>query len=69
VQISVILSNLKIKQNHPCLQTINRVGKRTALTEIDGHAGENVDYQRKFKGTENGVLHRTTFLIRADIHL
>jgi hypothetical protein len=52
-----------------CLQTINRVGKRTALTEIDGHAGENVDYQRKFKGTENGVLHRTTFLIRADIHL
>jgi hypothetical protein len=47
------------------MQIKKYLGKRTALTEIDGHTGENVDYQRKFKGTENGVLHRTTFLIRS----
>ena len=46
----------------------NRVCKRTALTEINGHTGENVDYQRKNRKSENGVLQgqqRTTFLIRS----
>ena len=46
----------------------NRVCKRTALTEINGHTGEYVDYQRKNTESENGVLQgqqRTTFLIRS----
>ena len=46
----------------------NRVCKRTALTEINGHTGEYVDYQRKNRESENGVLQgqqRTTFLIRS----
>jgi hypothetical protein len=46
----------------------NRVCKRTALTETDGHTGENVDYKRKNRESENGVLQgqqRTTFPIRS----
>jgi hypothetical protein len=44
---------------------LKNIVKYNLLGLLVGHTVENVDYQRKLKGTENGVLHRTTFLIRS----
>jgi hypothetical protein len=42
----------------------NRVCKRTALTETNGHTGENVDYHRKNRESENGVLQGESYYIK-----